>query len=280
MASMLIFPSFPRIHYPLATYSPLLSADKANHEQNSVAEMTFSCFETGNQMVKADPREGKYMACCLLYRGDVVPKDAQSAIATIKTKRTIQFVDWCPTGFKVCSLQQAMLYAHCHTHSSVFATNHRHWYLVATLPKCLAVCACCPSKFIPFYCVHDLSRLSIAPPPSPVHGHASITSLIFSIPSAPLFTGMLVKVWKKESSPRLVRISRHSRRITRRSESIAPVRARHCFPLHSDLSDRHGRGCWRVLDDVTSSHCPLVPSLTQIISCGNLSPITLTALVT
>ncbi len=41
------------------------------------------------------------MACCLLYRGDVVPKDVNAAIATIKTKRTIQFVDWCPTGFKV-----------------------------------------------------------------------------------------------------------------------------------------------------------------------------------
>ncbi len=36
-----------------------------------------------------------------LYRGDVVPKDVNAAIATIKTKRSIQFVDWCPTGFKV-----------------------------------------------------------------------------------------------------------------------------------------------------------------------------------
>ena len=52
-------------------------------------------------MVKCDPRHGKYMACCLLFRGDVVPKDVQAAIATIKTKRTIQFVDWCPTGFLV-----------------------------------------------------------------------------------------------------------------------------------------------------------------------------------
>ena len=59
------------------------------------------CFEPANQMVKCDPRHGKYMACCLLYRGDVVPKDVNAAIATIKTKRTIQFVDWCPTGFKV-----------------------------------------------------------------------------------------------------------------------------------------------------------------------------------
>merc|ERR1711965_616952 len=51
-------------------------------------------------MVKCDPRHGKYMACCLMYRGDVVPKDVNAAVATIKTKRTIQFVDWCPTGFK------------------------------------------------------------------------------------------------------------------------------------------------------------------------------------
>lgn len=37
----------------------------------------------------------------IFFRGDVVPKDVNAAIATIKTKRTIQFVDWCPTGFKV-----------------------------------------------------------------------------------------------------------------------------------------------------------------------------------
>jgi tubulin alpha len=41
------------------------------------------------------------VACCLLYRGDVAPKETQQAVANIKTKRTIQFVDWCPTGFKL-----------------------------------------------------------------------------------------------------------------------------------------------------------------------------------
>ncbi|KAH7959979.1 hypothetical protein HPB49_015767 [Dermacentor silvarum] len=76
-------------------------APQAYHEQLTVAEITNACFEPANQMVKCDPRHGKYMACCLLYRGDVVPKDVNAAIAAIKTKRTIQFVDWCPTGFKV-----------------------------------------------------------------------------------------------------------------------------------------------------------------------------------
>ena len=41
------------------------------------------------------------MAVCLLYRGDVVPKDVNAAIASIKSQKSIQFVDWCPTGFKV-----------------------------------------------------------------------------------------------------------------------------------------------------------------------------------
>jgi len=92
---------YPRIHFPLATYAPIISSDRAGHEQLSVAEITNACFEPQNQMVKCDPRHGKYMACCLLYRGDVVPKDVNAAIAQIKTKRSIQFVDWCPTGFKV-----------------------------------------------------------------------------------------------------------------------------------------------------------------------------------
>ncbi|VAI37246.1 unnamed protein product [Triticum turgidum subsp. durum] len=78
----------------------LISAEKAYHEQLSVSEITNSAFEPSSMMAKCDPRHGKYMACCLMYRGDVVPKDVNAAVATIKTKRTIQFVDWCPTGFK------------------------------------------------------------------------------------------------------------------------------------------------------------------------------------
>ncbi|KAJ7391816.1 hypothetical protein OS493_016105 [Desmophyllum pertusum] len=52
---------YPRIHFPLATYAPVISTEKAYHEQLTVDEITKSCFEPANQM----------------------------------------FVDWCPTGFKV-----------------------------------------------------------------------------------------------------------------------------------------------------------------------------------
>jgi tubulin alpha len=91
---------YPRIHFMLTSYAPVVSAEKAFHESLSVAEITNSVFEPSNMMTKCDPRHGKYMACCLMYRGDIVPKDVNAAVATIKNKRTIQFVDWCPTGFK------------------------------------------------------------------------------------------------------------------------------------------------------------------------------------
>ena len=74
------------------------------HDANSVDDITKKCFEPNNQMVKCDPRTGKYMAICLLYRGDVVPKDVNAAIASIKASKSVQFVDWCPTGFKVVNM--------------------------------------------------------------------------------------------------------------------------------------------------------------------------------
>lgn len=91
---------YPRIHFMLSSFAPLVSYKKATHEQLSAGEITNVAFDSCSMMAKCDPRRGKYMACCLMYRGDVAPKDVNGAVAAIKTKKTIQFVDWCPTGFK------------------------------------------------------------------------------------------------------------------------------------------------------------------------------------
>ncbi|PKS10530.1 hypothetical protein jhhlp_002283 [Lomentospora prolificans] len=92
---------YPRIHYPLISYAPVVSASKSAHESFKVHDLTFQCFEPNNQMVVCDPRNGKYMAVCLLYRGDVVPRECNAAIAALKAKASFNLVEWCPTGFKL-----------------------------------------------------------------------------------------------------------------------------------------------------------------------------------
>ena len=92
---------FPRIHFPLVSYAPVVTQKRAGHESHSTQELTHQCFEPSNTMVRCDPKKGKYMAVTLLYRGDVIPSDANAAISSVKAKSTFQLVDWCPTGFKV-----------------------------------------------------------------------------------------------------------------------------------------------------------------------------------
>ncbi|XP_072932944.1 tubulin alpha chain-like isoform X2 [Epargyreus clarus] len=92
---------YPRIHFPLVTFAPFVPASRAAHETMTTHQLMMSCFEPSNQMVKCDPRRGNYMSCCLLFRGDVNPNDINTAINQIKSMRSIKFVPWSPTGFKI-----------------------------------------------------------------------------------------------------------------------------------------------------------------------------------
>ncbi|KAK6638629.1 hypothetical protein RUM43_006896 [Polyplax serrata] len=92
---------YPRIQYPLISYAPLTSQNRAVYENTSVNSLLGSCFEPAHQMVKCDNRKGKYISCALLFQGDVVGSSVNAAISSIKARRAGNFVDWCPTGFKV-----------------------------------------------------------------------------------------------------------------------------------------------------------------------------------
>jgi tubulin alpha len=92
---------YPRIHFPVATFAPIIGMEKVAHEENTVFSITRQCFDLQNQMIRCDDTEQVYMACSMMYRGDVCPKDVNAAINFVKGQKDIKFVDWCPTGFKI-----------------------------------------------------------------------------------------------------------------------------------------------------------------------------------
>ncbi|KAI3388088.1 hypothetical protein SNEBB_000540 [Seison nebaliae] len=92
---------YPRIHFPLIAYAPVVGVETASHSSLTTADITTDCFQDSNQIVKCRPSQGKYMAVTLLYRGDVTGNDVTNTINRIKDGRQMNFVDWCPTGFKI-----------------------------------------------------------------------------------------------------------------------------------------------------------------------------------
>jgi tubulin alpha len=44
---------------------------------------------------------GKYMACTVTFRGDIIPRDTNRCVNEIKRDKNIQFISWCPGPFRV-----------------------------------------------------------------------------------------------------------------------------------------------------------------------------------
>jgi tubulin alpha len=77
VANMVPFQAF---NFLVTAYSPLISADRMCFSGVSVDELTGNMFEDSGLMVKCNLKYGKYMACSLMYMGDVVPRDINNTI--------------------------------------------------------------------------------------------------------------------------------------------------------------------------------------------------------
>ena len=56
-----------------------------------VVDITNSLIERAVLMVKCDSRHGKCITYCMVYRGEVIPKDVNASVALMKTRTKFFF---------------------------------------------------------------------------------------------------------------------------------------------------------------------------------------------
>lgn len=91
---------YRRLHFMLPSYAPI-SGTSMDRESHSTSQITLAALSKDNFLAKVDPRSGKYLAVCLLYRGEVGPNDAELAVKSARQSRLLEFVDWVPTGVRI-----------------------------------------------------------------------------------------------------------------------------------------------------------------------------------
>jgi len=90
---------FPHVNMISPSFVPINhSLSKSNYSPYSVTAMSFL---NNHEMSTLDPTTGKYIACCMLYRGKMKVEEVFSAVRKVRKSFQIPFVGWVPTGFKI-----------------------------------------------------------------------------------------------------------------------------------------------------------------------------------
>ncbi|XP_050546811.1 tubulin alpha-2 chain-like [Daktulosphaira vitifoliae] len=88
---------WPRLHFPLITHAPIMTNINNLSANSQLARM---CFDVNNQMIIADPQQGKYLSICMMFRGDLTPTDVNTTIAFIQREHTIPVTNMNSPPFK------------------------------------------------------------------------------------------------------------------------------------------------------------------------------------
>jgi tubulin alpha len=101
---------FPKAHFLLPSYAPFIPIGETCPEQRTSAAVK-GCFKQQNSMATCDLNEGKYISCELFLRGDIVQKEVNRTLSSLKSNKTVQFVDWSNSGMKAVISNQPIVLA-------------------------------------------------------------------------------------------------------------------------------------------------------------------------
>merc|ERR1712194_357209 len=97
---------FPRLHFFMTGFSPLTSRGSQQYRALTVPELTQQMFDAKNMMCAADPRHGRYLTACALFRGRMSTEEVDEQMLNVQNKNSSYFVEWIPNNIKssVCDI--------------------------------------------------------------------------------------------------------------------------------------------------------------------------------
>jgi tubulin beta len=97
---------FPRLHFFMVGFAPLTSASTSSFRAMTVPELTQQMFDAKNMMAASDPRQGKYLTACCMFRGKMSTKEVDEQMLAVQMKNSSYFVEWIPNNIKssVCDV--------------------------------------------------------------------------------------------------------------------------------------------------------------------------------
>merc|ERR1711906_108279 len=97
---------FPRLHFFMIGFAPLTSRGSQQYRALTVPELTQQMFDAKNMMAAADPRHGRYLTACAMFRGRMSTKEVDEQMLNVQNKNSSYFVEWIPNNIKssVCDI--------------------------------------------------------------------------------------------------------------------------------------------------------------------------------
>ncbi|KAL2845897.1 Tubulin/FtsZ [Aspergillus pseudoustus] len=97
---------FPRLHFFMVGFAPLTSRGAHSFRAISVPELTQQLFDARNVMAGADFRNGRYLTCSTIFRGQISMKQVEDQMQGVQNKNASYFVEWIPNNIQtaLCSI--------------------------------------------------------------------------------------------------------------------------------------------------------------------------------
>ncbi|KAK8093884.1 Tubulin beta chain [Apiospora hydei] len=97
---------FPRLHFFMVGFAPLTSRGAHSFRAISVPDLTQQMFDPKNMMTGSDFRNGRYLTCSAIFRGNVAMKTVEDQMYSVQQRNSSYFVEWIPNNVQtaLCSI--------------------------------------------------------------------------------------------------------------------------------------------------------------------------------